>query len=616
MSGSFIVSGSCRARLEKVGAESYISKLTLQAKKSRKGEQSEMIRSLNRIVKLAGIAIIPIGIILFYQSYFVSHETVKASVQSMVAAVIGMIPEGLFLVASMTLAISAMRLAIGKVLVHDMKCIETLARVNVLCVDKTGTITENYMSVSEMIPASSEIPEEAVYELMSDFAAAQNYDNETMTAVKNYFNRPSGLVALSSTGFSSEFKYSSVTFDRGAFVLGAPEFILRDKFNEYRELIESYSRKGYRVLAFASYSGTINGKALTSSVVPVCFIILSNPIRENAAETFKYFDEQGVEIKVISGDNPVTVSEVAKLAGIRNANNYIDATTLTNDASINDAVLKYSVFGRVTPEQKRKLVRALKNAGRTVAMTGDGVNDVLALKDADCSVAMASGSDAAAQASQLVLLDSDFSKMPDVVAEGRKVVNNLECSGSLFLVKNIFSLVLSILSICFGIAYPLKPSQISLISMFTIGIPAFFLSQMPNKDLIRGKFMTNILLKALPAGITDTIIVAAMVYFGNIFGVGQTDIATASTILLGIVGLMIVFEISKPMNVYKMWLWIFCAVGLICSMIFVSDFFDITAMSTRCVLLCINFSIIAEPCMRYLTVIMKKLREVFIKLGE
>ena len=616
MSGSFIVSGSCRARLEKVGAESYISKLTLQAKKSRKGEQSEMIRSLNRIVKLAGIAIIPIGIILFYQSYFISHETVKASVQSMVAAVIGMIPEGLFLVASMTLAISAMRLAIGKVLVHDMKCIETLARVNVLCVDKTGTITENYMSVSEMIPASSEIPEEAVYELMSDFAAAQNYDNETMTAVKNYFNRPSGLVALSSTGFSSEFKYSSVTFDRGAFVLGAPEFILRDKFNEYRELIESYSRKGYRVLAFASYSGTINGKALTSSIVPVCFIILSNPIRENAAETFKYFDEQGVEIKVISGDNPVTVSEVAKLAGIRNANNYIDATTLTNDASINDAVLKYSVFGRVTPEQKRKLVRALKNAGRTVAMTGDGVNDVLALKDADCSVAMASGSDAAAQASQLVLLDSDFSKMPDVVAEGRKVVNNLECSGSLFLVKNIFSLVLSILSICFGIAYPLKPSQISLISMFTIGIPAFFLSQMPNKDLIRGKFMTNILLKALPAGITDTIIVAAMVYFGNIFGVGQTDIATASTILLGIVGLMIVFEISKPMNVYKMWLWIFCAVGLICSMIFVSDFFDITAMSTRCVLLCINFSIIAEPCMRYLTVIMKKLREVFIKLGE
>ena len=616
MSGSYIVSGACCARLEKVGSDSYISKLTLQAKKSRKGEQSEMIRSLNKIVKFAGIAIIPIGIILFYQSYFVSHETIKASVQSMVAAVIGMIPEGLFLVASTTLAISAMRLAIGKVLVHDMKCIETLARVDVLCVDKTGTITENYMSVSSIIPASRDIPESTVYELISDFAAAQSYDNETMTAIKNYFNRPSGLYAVGSTGFSSEFKYSSVTFERGAFVLGAPEFVLRDTIDNYKDLIDSYSRKGYRVLAFASYSGVPDGKALTAPIVPVCFVTLSNPIRENAAETFKYFDQQGVEVKVISGDNPITVSEVAKLAEIRNADNYIDATTLTTDASIDDAVLKYTVFGRVTPEQKRKLVRALKRAGKTVAMTGDGVNDVLALKDADCSVAMASGSDAAAQASQLVLLESDFSKMPDVVAEGRKVVNNLERSGSLFLVKNIFSLVLSVLSICFGMGYPLKPSQISLISMFTIGIPALFLSQMPNKELIRGKFITNILLKALPAGITDTIIVAAMVYFGNIFNVDQTDIATASTILLSIVGLMIVFEISKPMDVYKMWLWIFCALGLICCMLFVSDFFDITAMSTKCILLCINFSIIAEPFMRYLTIIMKKLREVFIKLGS
>ncbi len=616
MSGSYIVSGACCARLEKVGSDSYISKLTLQAKKSRKGEQSEMIRSLNKIVKFAGIAIIPIGIILFYQSYFVSHETIKASVQSMVAAIIGMIPEGLFLVASTTLAISAMRLAIGKVLVHDMKCIETLARVDVLCVDKTGTITENYMSVSSIIPVSGDIPESTVYELISDFAAAQSYDNETMTAIKNYFNRPSGLYAVGSTGFSSEFKYSSVTFERGAFVLGAPEFVLRETIENYKELIDSYSRKGYRVLAFASYSGFPDGKALTAPIVPVCFVTLSNPIRENAAETFKYFDQQGVEVKVISGDNPVTVSEVAKLAGIRNADNYIDATTLTTDASIDDAVLKYTVFGRVTPEQKRKLVRALKRAGKTVAMTGDGVNDVLALKDADCSVAMASGSDAAAQASQLVLLESDFSKMPDVVAEGRKVVNNLERSGSLFLVKNIFSLVLSVLSICFGMGYPLKPSQISLISMFTIGIPALFLSQMPNKELIRGKFITNILLKALPAGITDTIIVAAMVYFGNIFNVDQTDIATASTILLSIVGLMIVFEISKPMDVYKMWLWIFCALGLICCMLFVSDFFDITAMSTKCILLCINFSIIAEPFMRYLTIIMKKLREVFIKLGS
>lgn len=616
MSGSFIVSGSCCARLEKVGAESYISKLTLQAKKSRKGEHSEMIRSLNKIVKLAGIIIIPIGSILFYQSYYLSHDTIKASIQSMVAAVIGMIPEGLFLIASVTLAVSAMRLAIDHVLVHDMKCIETLARVNVLCVDKTGTITENNMSVSSIVPASDEYPEDAVFELISDFASVQNYDNETMTAIKNYFNRPTGMRVSSMTGFSSEFKYSSVTFEKGVFVLGAPEFVLRDSIAKYVGIIDEYSRKGYRVLAFASYSGTINGKELTAPATPVCFIMLSNQIRENAPQTFKYFEEQGVEVKVISGDNPVTVSEVAKLTGIKNAGNYIDATTLTNDASIEAAAVKYTVFGRVTPDQKRKLVIALKKAGNTVAMTGDGVNDVLALKEADCSVAMASGSDAAAQASQLVLLESDFSKMPDVVAEGRKVVNNLERSGSLFLVKNIFSLVLSILSICFGIAYPLKPSQISLISLFTIGIPALFLSQMPNKDLIRGKFMTNVFLKALPAGITDTIIVAAMVYFGNIFGVAARDIATASTILLSIVGLMIVFEISKPMDVYKMWLWILCTFGMIGCMIFVSDFFDISAMSTRCVLLCINFSIIAEPFMRYLTMAMKKLREIFIKLDS
>lgn len=615
MSGSYIVSGSCRARLEKVGKESYISQLTLQAKKSKKGEQSEMIRSLNKIVKFAGIIIIPIGIFMFWQQYRISG-VVKSSVQSMVASVIGMIPEGLFLIASATLAVSAMRLAFEKVLVHDMKCIETLARVDVLCVDKTGTITENKMAVTSVIPASNKFSESMINGYLSDFAAAQEADNETMRAVKNHFKRPAGLIAISHTGFSSEFKYSSVTFDSGAFVLGAPEFILKDNYGEFAQIIDANSRRGYRVLVFGKYNGRPDGKALKADVIPICFVVLANPIRKDAPDTFRYFAEQGVAIKVISGDNPVTVSEVAKQAGIKHAADYIDASTLTTDESINDAVMRYTVFGRVTPDQKRKFVRALKKNGKTVAMTGDGVNDVLALKDADCSVAMASGSDAACQASQLVLLESDFSKMPDVVLEGRKVVNNLERSGSLFLVKNIFSLVLSILTICFGIAYPLKPSQISLISLFTIGLPALVLSQVPNKDLIRGKFISNILFKALPAGITDTIIVAAMVYFGNIFGVSQTDIATASTILLSIVGLMIVFEISKPTDVYKMWLWIICAVGLVFSMVFVSDFFDITAMSPKCILLCINFSIIAEPCMRYLTLGMKAIQKIFFKVKK
>lgn len=612
MSGSFIVSGSCRARLEKVGSESYISKLTLQAKKTKKGEQSEMIRSLSRIVTTAGIIIIPIGAVMFVQQYHMSDD-IKTSVQSMVASVIGMIPEGLFLIASATLAISAMRLAFEKVLVHDMKCIETLARVNVLCVDKTGTITENHMAVTDLIPAGSQYSEDMLNGLLSDFAAAQAADNETMRAVKNHFKRPGGMTPVAHTGFSSEFKYSSVTFENGAYVLGAPDFILGERYSEYREIIESNGRKGYRVLAFVKYNGYPDGKALTEAVMPICFVIMSNPVRKDAPDTFRYFAEQGVDIKVISGDNPVTVSEVAKQAGIKNAADYIDASTLTTDESINDAVMRYSVFGRVTPDQKRKFIRALKKNGKTVAMTGDGVNDILALKDADCSVAMASGSDAACQASQLVLLESDFSKMPDVVLEGRKVVNNLERSGSLFLVKNIYSLILSVLTICFGIAYPLKPSQISLISLFTIGLPALVLSQMPNKDVIRGKFIKNILCKALPAGITDTIIVAAMIYFGSVFGVTQAEIATASTILLGIVGLMIVFQISKPNDVYKMWLWIICALGLIFSMVFVSDFFDISAMSPRCVLLCITFSIIAEPFMRYLTMGMDMLQRLFIK---
>ncbi|MBR0511961.1 MAG: cation-translocating P-type ATPase [Ruminococcus sp.] len=613
MSGSYIVSGSCRARLEKVGRESYISRLTIQAKKSKKGEQSEMIRSLNRIVKFAGFAIIPIGSLLFYQAYYINHDSIKESVQSMVAAVIGMIPEGLFLLASVALVISTMRLAMGKVLVHDMKCIEALARVDVLCVDKTGTITENTMNVSAVVPASDDYDDDVIEGLISDFAAAQDSDNETMAAIKNHFHRPAGRFSVASTGFSSEFKYSSVTFERDSYVIGAPEFVMKDRVKEYKELIESYSRKGYRVLSFVKYKGIPDGKALTADVEPICFVIMSNPIRKNAPETFRYFAEQGVEIKVISGDNPVTVSEVAKQAGIRNAGEYVDATTLTTDSAIKDAVKRYTVFGRVTPEQKRKFVRALKKAGKTVAMTGDGVNDVLALKDADCSVAMASGSDVAAQAAQLVLLESDFSKMPDVVAEGRKVVNNLERSGSLFIVKNIFSLIISVLFICFGLAYPLKPSQISLISMFTIGLPAFVLSLMPNRDIIRGRFIMNILLKALPAALTDVLVVCAMVYFGNIFNVAPTDIATASTILMSIVGMMIVFQICKPMDMYKMWMCIGCTVGLVCCMIFVSDLFAITSMSNRCILLCVNFSIIAEPCLRYLTIITKKVQDFFIK---
>ena len=609
MSGSFIVSGECYARLDKVGEDSYISKLTLEAKAMNSEEQSEMIRVLDKLVGVVGILIIPIGLLLFGQQFFFSGASFSKSITSMVAAVIGMIPEGLYLLASVALVVSVMRLASKKVLVHDMKCIETLARVNVLCVDKTGTITENTMEVNGEIPmdgydSQSMAP---LKQIISDFASAMSSDNITMKAMKDYFNKPSGRKAVSVSPFSSQFKYSGAVFEDGSYVLGAPEFVLREDYDNYREQIEQYSSEGYRVLVFGIYDGVIDGKALTGNVTPLGLVFLSNPIRKEAPETFKYFENQGVQIKVISGDNPVTVSQVALQAGIANADNYIDASTLTTDEAIEDAVLRYTVFGRVTPDQKRKFVRALKKAGRTVAMTGDGVNDVLALKDADCSVAMASGSDAAAQASQLVLLDSNFACMPSVVMEGRRVVNNIERSASLFLVKNIFSFLLSLFSVCFMINYPLEPSQISLISMFTIGVPAFFLALQPNKNIIQGHFLSNVLIKALPAGITDFLVVGALVVFGQVFEVGETDISTACTMLLAIVGFVILYNISKPMNALRWCVWGGCIVGLLGCSIYLGDLFAMRGMSTKCIMLFVVFAIITEPALRYSTILIEKI---------
>lgn len=606
LSGSFIVSGECRARLDKVGEDSYISKLTVEAKAAKEGEQSEMIRSLNKLVKVVGILIIPIGILLFSQQFFIEKIGFQTSVTSMVAAVIGMIPEGLYLLATVALVVSVMRLAKQKVLAHDMKCIETLARVNVLCVDKTGTITENTMQVDRVVEAAPylEMEEKLPLEtLIGDFASSMSRDNITMAALQDYFQQNSTRKPRSITSFSSAYKYSSATFDDGAYILGAPEFVLRDDYAEYQDEIEGYGEQGYRVLVFGTYAGEVTGKALTEKVTPLGYILLSNPIRKEAKETFTYFAQQGVEIKVISGDNPVTVSRVADEAGIRNAHLYVDASTLNSMEEIEAAVLKYTVFGRVTPAQKRQFVQALKKHGKTVAMTGDGVNDILALKDADCSIAMASGSDAAAQAAQLVLLDSNFACMPSVVMEGRRVVNNIQRSASLFLVKNIFSFLMSIFSVVFMITYPLEPSQISLISMFTIGIPAFLLALEPNKNIIEGHFLTNVLLKALPAGLTDFFVVGALVVFAEVFEVNSTDISTAATMLLAIVGFMILFRISRPMDKIRWGIFIFSIVGLIFSSTALRELFAITGMSMKCIMLFGVFTIVTEPMMRYLTLL-------------
>lgn len=609
MSGSFVVSGECYARLERVGADSYISELTLEAKAQDQKKHSEMLRVLDRMVGIVGILIVPIGVFLFVQQYVFSGASFQSSILSMVAAVVGMIPEGLYLLASVALVVSVIRLASQKVLVHDMKCIESLARVDVLCVDKTGTITENEMQVSSVIPMEGFDPTQGVglKAQISTLIAAMPEGNLTMQALKRYFKTPLKKDAEAVFPFSSTYKYCAAVFPDGAYILGAPEFVLRGDYEKYRPLMESYSADGFRTVLFGKYEGTPDGQALTEPVIPMGLILLTNPIRRDAPETFRYFAQQGVAIKVISGDSPLTVSQIAAEAGIPGAENYVDASTLETEDALRSAAEQYTVFGRVTPEQKRLLVRALRSAGHTVGMTGDGVNDVLALKEADCSVAMASGCDAAAQVSQLVLLESDFTAMPSVVAEGRRVVNNIQRSASLFLVKNIFSFLMAVFSACFMLNYPLEPAQISLISMFTIGIPGFFLALQPNTEAIHGRFLSNVLIKALPAGLTDFLVVGALVIFGRVFGVDEMDISTACTMLLAIVGFMILYHISKPLNLLRWIVWIGSGVGLLVCSIYLGDIFGITHMSMECVMLFVVFAIVTEPVLRYSTMFIERM---------
>lgn len=628
MSGSFVVSGECYARLEKVGNESYISKLSLEAKSMGGKEQSEMIRSINLIVKWVGIVIIPIGLILFWQSHFVNGESITKSVTSTVAAIIGMIPEGLYLLTTVALALSTMKLARKKVLLHDMKSIETLARVDVLCVDKTGTITEPDMKLKEIFLCKNSgadgtqtaLTLDELKSLILDYANASVDNNATMLALKAYAadtltNNTSALhrTAVSQQAFSSSLKYGSVTFSDGTYLLGAPEFIMHEGFARIEEEIIPYADKGDRVLLFARYDGENVENGINGSVTPLGFVALANPIRENAVKTFEYFKSQGVAIKVISGDNPRTVSRIAIQAGIESAESFVDAATLDTEDKIADAVNKYTVFGRVTPKQKKQLVKALQAKGHTVAMTGDGVNDILAMKDADCSVAMASGSEAAAQAAQVVLLDSDFAHMPDVVYEGRRVVNNIQRSASLFLVKNIFSLLLSLFSVILMVTYPLEPAQVSLISMFTIGVPGFLLALEQNKDRIKGHFITNVMLKALPGGLTDVIAVGALVVCGEVFCISDASIGTIATLVLSVVGFMILFKISEPLNGMKYAVIIGNIAGLVFSGFFLKKLFALTDLSNICILLMIVFGFAAESLFRNLTLLVEKLRGSYEK---
>ena len=625
LSGSFLASGQVYARVSRVGANNYANKLMVEAK-TLKPINSRILYNLAKISSFTGKIIIPFGIALFCEAFLIKLLPMKDSVVTSSTALLGMLPKGIALLTVTSLLTAVIKLGMRKVLVQEMYSVETLARVDTLCLDKTGTITETNMKVHDLIlVGSSSVPDtesgknapalqkEELSLAVGDFASAMSNDNITMAALKEYFKDSNGKTAVSMTSFSSEFKYSSVTFSDVSYVLGAPEFVLRDDFARYQSEIEAYTSKGFRLLVFDRSEPVPNGKALSGRVTPLGYVLLSNPIRKEAPETFRYFEDQGVHVKVISGDTPVTVSEVARQAGIAYAEDYIESSSLKTPEELEEAILKYTVFGRVTPDQKRQFVQALKKNGKTVAMTGDGVNDVLALKDADCSVAMASGSDAAAQAAQLVLLDNDFSKMPSVVLEGRRVVNNLQRSGTLFLVKNIFSFLLSIFSLISMVTYPLEPSQISLISMFTIGIPGFLLSLMPNKNRIAGHFITNILTRALPAPLTDFLMVATLVVFGQEFAVGSEDISTASTVLLAIVGFMILYRISKPLNWMRWTILIGSIIAFIFCSTYLNQLFAISDMSRKCIMLLVVFSVATEPVLRYLSILVDSISSFYRK---
>ena len=603
-SGSFVMAGRGCAQLTHVGADSYANKLTTEAKSDVHMPKSEMMRSLDNLIRFIGVALVPLGIVLFLKQYSMLDMGLKDAVIATVAALIGMIPEGLYLLTSVALAVSVVRLAQRKVLAQDMNCIETLARVDVLCVDKTGTITESKMEAGELILLDeAHYPRDKVKEALRAIYGDVEPDNDTARALIQRFGGDTDWVRQSAVPFNSAYKWSSATFaGHGSFVVGAPEFVLGSRYAELTDQVEPYLAKGYRVLLIARYDGVPDPKTglAPEKLAPLALMLVSNRIRPEAPKTFRYFAQQGVAIRVISGDNPVAVSEVARQAGVQGAEKFVDATTLRTDEDLARAAESYTVFGRVTPSQKRKLVKAMQAAGHTVAMTGDGVNDVLALKDADCGIAMASGAEAASQVAQLVLLNSDFSGLPAVVAEGRRVINNIQRSASLFLVKNIFSFLLSVISLFITIPYPLQPLQLTLISATTIGIPAFFLALEPNHDRVQGHFIFNVLRAAFPGGLTNLALILGVEAFVYAFGFSNEVLYTISTgVLLG-VGLTVLWRVCKPFNPQHIAIWCSMAVLSVMGAVVLRPLLGIVELNLQTALVLAVFLLLAVPTMRFI----------------
>lgn len=594
-SGSVVSSGICHVRLTAVGDQSYASRLKKEATSDVKQTKSEMMLSLDRLIRVIGVILIPIGILLFYNEYFILNNTFSDSIQSMVAALIGMIPEGLYLLTSIALAASVLRLTKQKVLVRNLDCVETLARIDTICVDKTGTITEPGMDVETIVALDKN---ESIEESLCAFAHAFETENDTLKAIKAYYNKPSSYRVVKNVPFSSSLKYSAAEFDNGTrIVVGAPQFIYGTYMNELESTMSSYTDAGYRVLLAGRYDEELTGERINAqSLHPFALIVISNHIRKDADKTFTFFHEQGVNIKVISGDDPKTVSRIAIQAKIDGADDYVDSSTL-KDEDIPEAVQKFTVFGRTTPQQKQKMVKALKDAGHHVAMTGDGVNDVLALKESDCGIAMASGTEAASQIAQLVLLDSDFASVPSIVAEGRRVINNIERSAQLFLAKNIFSLGLSLFCVILNLSYPFKPIQLSLISTLTIGIPGFFLALQPNERRIEGSFLKNVLYRAFPGGLCNLILISSLTVYAYFFELNADETNTMSVLIALIVGVIILYYACLPLN--RLRIAILCGVVIVsfCSLQLFADFFYITRLGLQAILLLVLFILLTIPCM-------------------
>ena len=576
-SGSFVVAGTGRVQLTRVGGDAFAAKLAAEAKADPHAAKSEMMRSLDKLIRVVGFALIPIGLVLFYQAYVVRAESFRDSTEGMVGALVGMIPEGLYLLTSVAMAASAIKLANKRVLVQDMNCIETLARVDVLCVDKTGTITEPNMEVEDVIPLTED-PPERLEQILTAIYSGTEAENDTARAMAEMFGGESDWVCQKRIPFTSETKWSAADFrGQGTFVVGAPEFTMQSRYDEIRSLVEEWSARGCRVLLIAQYGGELEGILEPGKLRPLALVLLTSRIRQSAPETFAYFAQQGVAIKVISGDNPVTVSEVARRAGIAGAERYIDAGQLETDADFFHAVDTYTVFGRVTPDKKKKLIQAFKKRKHTVAMTGDGVNDVLAMKEADCGIAMASGAQAATQVGQLVLLDSDFSAMPHIVGEGRRVINNIQRAATLFLVKNIFSLGLALITSCTNWPYPMVPLHLSVISALTIGVPSFFLAMEPNYERFSGHFLRGVLRKAFPGGLTNIFVVLMALTFMMVFDLPEQPMSAVCTAILATVGMLVLFQTCKPFDKFRRLVWWAMAIALVGCFTLLGSFFELKA---------------------------------------